>query len=246
MSLERIIFASDLHGDLQDHDAVEALLEFTKEWKPHHRIFGGDLFDFRPLRRGASKEEKAETIQYDLDAGLGFLGKWKPHYWLRGNHDERLWDFTNKEGLLGEFAQKGVSDLDHRCKKLKIKTLPYCKRKGVLEMGKLKMLHGYFHGVNAARQHGIVYGNCIFGHIHAVDTASVPGLEKRQARAVGCLCRLDHPYNERLASTLRHSHGWGYGVIDSKTGGFELWQMQQEKDLGWIGLTKPWQIGPKH
>jgi len=243
MSLERIIFASDLHGDLQDVDAVDALLKFTKEWKPHHKIFGGDLFDFRPLRKRASREERAETIQYDIDAGIKFINAWRPGYWLRGNHDERLWDFALKDGIEGEFAQKGIKDLDFKCKKLKIKTFPYCKRRGILEMGKLKMLHGFHHGINAARQHGLVYGSCLFGHIHAIDVASIPGLEKRQARAVGCLCRLDHPYNARLVSTLRHSHGWAYGVIDNKTGGFEVWQMQNEKDLGWLGLTRPVQVG---
>ena len=66
MGLERIIFASDLHGDLLDSQAVDALYAFTKEWKPHHKIFGGDLFDFRPLRKGATTEEKAETIRRRL------------------------------------------------------------------------------------------------------------------------------------------------------------------------------------
>jgi hypothetical protein len=240
--LERIIYASDLHGDLLDDEAVNALYAFTKEWKPHHRIFGGDLFDFRPLRRGASKEEKAETIRYDLDAGLKFLTAWRPHYWLRGNHDDRLWEFAQKDGIEGEFAKLGVTDLEAKCRAQKIQTLPYCKREGVLKMGKLSMLHGYYHGINAARQHGLVYGSCLFGHVHAIDVASIPNLERVQARAVGCLCRLDHPYNARLASTLRHAHGWAYGVINNKTGDYKIWQMEKVGDI-FLGLKKLVPIG---
>jgi hypothetical protein len=242
VGLERIIFASDLHGDLLDDEAVDALYAFTKEWKPHHKIFGGDLFDFRPLRRGASAEERAETIQHDLGAGLKFLSAWKPDYWLRGNHDERLWDFAQHDGIEGEFAKLGVTDLDTKCKIQKIKTFPYCKRKGVLKMGNLTMIHGYFTGVNAARQHGNIYGSCLFGHVHSIDVASMPNLNRVQARAVGCLCRLDHPYNARLASTLRHAHGWAYGVINNKTGDHKIWQM--EKIGGkFLGLKNLIEIG---
>jgi len=242
MGLERFLFASDLHGDLLDGEAVDALYDFTKEWKPHIKVFGGDLFDFRPLRKNASKEERAETIQHDIGAGLKFLDNWKPNVWLRGNHDERLWEFAGKDGIEGEFAQHGVTDIESKCKAKKIQMLPYCKRKGIYNLGKLKMLHGYFHGVNAARQHGLVYGSCLFGHIHSIDVASIPNLDRVQARAVGCLCSLDHPYNARLASTLRHAHGWAYGVVNNKTGDHKTWQMEKVGEK-YLGLTNLVQIG---
>ncbi len=54
--LQRFIFASDLHGDQQDRRAVKALHTATDSFKPHIKIFGGDLIDARPLRRGASAE----------------------------------------------------------------------------------------------------------------------------------------------------------------------------------------------
>jgi predicted phosphodiesterase len=242
VALKKFLFASDLHGDLQESEAVDALLDFTKQWKPHIRIFGGDLFDLRPLRRGCSKEERAETIQYDLDAGIKFLSRWKPHHWLRGNHDERLWEFAEHDGIEGEYAQQGVASLNTLCKRLKIATKPYCKRRGVLELGNLKCLHGYFSGVYAARAHAQVYGSCLFGHIHAIDTANVPGLERREARSVGCLCKLDMPWNARIPATLRHQHGFAYGVFDEKSGEFELWQSQKTK-MGWVAATKLWMPG---
>ena len=58
--LQRFIFASDLHGDQQDKAAVKALHTATESFKPHLRIFGGDLIDARPLRKGAGPEERSE------------------------------------------------------------------------------------------------------------------------------------------------------------------------------------------
>tara|TARA_Y100001963_G_C6758804_1_gene438315 strand:- start:1168 stop:1896 length:729 start_codon:yes stop_codon:yes gene_type:complete len=242
VGLKKFLFASDLHGDLLEPEAVDALYDFTREWKPHIKVFGGDLFDLRPLRKRASREEKAETIQYDLDAGIKFLTEWKPHHWLRGNHDERLWEFAQRDGLEGEYAQQGVESLEHLCRRLKVSVRPYHKRKGVLELGKLKCIHGYFSGVYAARAHAQVYGSCLFGHIHAIDTANVPGLERREARSVGCLCELDMPWNFRLPATLRHRHGFAYGVYDEKTGEYEVWQ-SQKTEIGWIATTKIWTLG---
>lgn len=41
--MQRFIFATDLHGDQQDKAAVKALIAATDSFKPHLRIFGGDL-----------------------------------------------------------------------------------------------------------------------------------------------------------------------------------------------------------
>ena len=43
--MKRFIFASDLHGDQHDGAAVKALNAVTKDFKPHLKIFGGDLMD---------------------------------------------------------------------------------------------------------------------------------------------------------------------------------------------------------
>ena len=56
--MKSFVFASDLHGDKQDYDAVGELLKFTEEFNPDVRIFGGDLFDFSPLMRSADTAEK--------------------------------------------------------------------------------------------------------------------------------------------------------------------------------------------
>jgi hypothetical protein len=229
MSYSRFTFATDLHGDRQDGATVKAFFEIEKQWKPKHRIFGGDLIDLRALRKGASQEEKCESMRSDIDAGRDFLSKWKPTTFLRGNHDERLWDTaaSAKDGIVADYAQQGCNDFEALCSRLKINMLPYHKRDGVYRIGHLKMLHGFHCGVYAARQTALIYGSALFGHIHCIDEHSIPGLERRVARAVGCLCSTDMDYSSRAPNTLRQAHGWAYGVINDRTGDYHVWQAEQ-------------------
>tara|TARA_Y100001973_G_C5142706_1_gene303792 strand:- start:269 stop:994 length:726 start_codon:yes stop_codon:yes gene_type:complete len=232
--LTRFIFASDLHGDQQDKKAVKALHTATGYFKPHLRIFGGDLIDARPLRRGANAEERSESMLTDWRKGLEFISTWKPTHLLMGNHDQRLWDLAEADkGIETDYAWKGIQELEARLEKEGTKWLPYHKRKGVFEFGKLKCLHGFFAGVNSARQMALTYGNCLFGHTHSIDEHAIPGLNRRVARGAGCLCKLDMKYNERTPGSLRHAHGFIMGVINEKTGNY--WSIQcEEIDGKWV------------
>ena len=74
----RFIAGFDVHGDKQNKAACEVFFRFMKDWKPEIRVMGGDLFDFRPLRRKASEEEKRESMREDFEAGMGFLKRMRP------------------------------------------------------------------------------------------------------------------------------------------------------------------------
>jgi len=227
MSFSKFIFASDVHGDMLDLAANEALFMFINIWKPKIRVFGGDLWDFRPLRGKANEDERRESMAADFEAGMGWLDKFKPNYFLRGNHDERLWELAAKDkGITSDYAQQGVMEIEKAMRRHKCAMLPYHKREGILRIGHLKMLHGFSSGVYAARQHALVYNSCLFGHVHTIDEHSVPGLDRRVARSVGCLCKLDMDYNARTPTSLRHSHGFAYGIIDEKSGEYMVWQAE--------------------
>ena len=233
MGLKRFIFGSDLHGDQLCKKSVKVLLQATEDFSPHYRIFGGDLTDQRPLRKGADKEERAEGMAHDWRAGIGFLYDWQPTHALLGNHDKRIFDLADaNRGIETEYADKGVRELTKSFTKIKCHWLPYHK-KSVIKFGDLSFLHGFYHGVNAAKQHAIVYGACIFGHIHAVDMYSAPSIDRRVSMSSGCLCSLDMPYNSHMPSSLRHSHGFIMGVINEKTGSWQAWQVQ-EMDGKWV------------
>lgn len=226
MSWKTFVFASDLHGDKQDVPSVKRFLKFCDDFKPQIVIFGGDVFDLRPLRKGASADERMESMREDYNAGAKFLDqlfdrKCEQRHLLWGNHDDRLFQGAESgDGVLSDLCSHGVIDLEKKTKRLKIATKPYHKRDGILRIGHAKYLHGFFSGVFATRQHATVYGSCFHGHTHTIDEAPVAGLERRVARAVGPLCLLDMEYNARNPNTLRQSHGFAYGAIHDRTGDF--------------------------
>ena len=225
--MKRFIFGSDLHGDELDPRSVKALKDATKDFKPHYRIFGGDLMDARPIRKGASREEKAQGMQEDWRAGIQFLKEWQPTHVLMGNHDKRIFDLANADwGIESEYAFKGTQNLEAALDSINAEWLPYGK-KNVFKIGGLTFLHGLYHGANACRQHANVYGSCIFGHIHAVDMYSAPAIKRRVAMSAGCLCNLDMDWTQNKPATLRHSHGFIMGIINEKTDSWTAWQVEE-------------------
>lgn len=225
MKATRWIFASDTHGDMIDRGAEQALKELCRFFKPTIRIHGGDLFDLRCLRRGASGEEALDDLRADLDAGAELAGWFKPTHWLRGNHDERLIDGINSHNpVLARFASLEWEKVRKMLAGAKV--FPYCKRRGVMKLGTLAFAHGFSSGMYAAKRMAEIYGNVVSGHTHAIDAFSIPGLDPRVGRVVGCLCRLDMAYNRAQLNTLRQQHGFAYG-FSYRNGLHRVFQAQE-------------------
>lgn len=230
----KFVFASDVHGDMQDESANGALFRFVGSFKPDVRIMGGDLWDFRPLRRGACDDEKRESLAKDYTAGMQWLKRFKPNFFLLGNHDARLFELAESDnGVASDYAAQGVAEILSTTNKMKCKILPYHHRHGLLKIGKAKFAHGFSTGLYAARTMANTYGAVIFGHVHTVSEFSVPGLDRRVARSVGCLCKLSMDYQIRQMQSLAHSHGFAYGIINNRTGSYVVNQAE-EIDGKWI------------
>lgn len=219
MNHRRFVVASDSHGDQVDPETERALFAFIADFKPQVRIMAGDAWDFRNLRRGASDDEKAHSLEDDWQAGSEFLRRFfdggKENHFLRGNHDERLWSFADSAtGLLRDYAHDGIARVNALMAKSRAKMLPYDSRLGVLKLGALKVIHGYAAGIGAARKHAIVYRNCLFGHTHNCDVAGAESDEGvSEARGIGACCKLDMPYNAHQTGKLRHQNAFCYGLL---------------------------------
>ena len=239
--LTKWVFSSDLHGDMQDADSVKAFLQFVKKFKPDVKIFGGDLFDFRAIRRGATNEEKADSMALDIQLGLKFLGQYKPHVFLRGNHDERLWDQAkcSFNGLSRDHAQEGARSIETKCKIIKCKMLPYDVNDGVYRLGKLTFVHGYHAGINATKKHAEVFaesgGAVLHGHTHAIQSASVVRHPECRGYAVGCLAQTKMGYNRHMTGRFLHQNGWAYGVVWKD--GYEVMQARRMGDKWLYGTN---------
>ena len=234
MKGRRFVVVSDNHGDMVDERSADALWAFLADYQPEVRIHAGDNWDFRNLRRGASDEEQMGSLEDDWLAGLDFVQRFfdgaKEAHFLRGNHDERLWMLAGSaKGLARDYAVDGIKRIEGVMRKLKARMLPYDAAQGILDLGKLRVLHGYHVGVSACRNHAHIYGNCLFGHVHSIEAASVPNLVQSEARSIGCLCRRDMDYVAGKTAKLRWGNGWAYGVL-FPDGTYQLWQTRKIND----------------
>lgn len=220
----RFAVITDTHGNEQDDKAVAAMFDFMAAWKPEIRIHSGDAFDLKALRKGADEKDRHSPISDDIKAGCDLLKRYRPTHFLRGNHDERLWDLLDSDDKkLAEFGGSLIGKIKDAIGDAKM--LPYDKRAGVLKIGHLKVIHGFHAGPQAARAAAQIYGSVLMGHIHSIDQFSIPGLERRIGRSIGCLCKLDMGYNRAHAATLRQQHGWAYGFI-FPNGDYQVFQAE--------------------
>lgn len=237
--MKKFIFATDLHGDVQDWDTVQALYEFSELYKPDVKVFGGDLFDFRNIRRGAGAAERQDSMAADVEAGMEFLKKFHPQVLLLGNHDKRLWDTAahHKEGIVQDAAKAGVKSIVSLCRKLKCKLIPYDASKGYYDLGKIRFIHGFHAGVFASKRHAEIYsppsGIVLHGHTHAIQYHSVARLKGGAGMGVGCLANTDMDYNKHLTGRMLHQNGFAYGYSDGSD-----WQALQAKK----GSSGKWRV----
>lgn len=228
----RFIAIADNHGDMIDPETEKALFSFVGDFKPEVRVHLGDNFDFRNLRKGASDEEKAASLEDDWEMGSDFLRRFfdggKENHFLRGNHDERIYKFSNSAtGLLRDYANDGIKRLESVVKRSRAAMLPYKVTKGILRIGHLKCLHGFAHGDNAATKHAQAFRNCIFGHIHTIVSAPVQSDEgPMESRCIGAICQIEMEYNDTKLATLRQENGWAYGHL-FPDGSYQLFQTRK-------------------
>ncbi len=226
-SYKKFLVGYDIHGDLQDVAANKAFFKFAELWKPEIRVCGGDLWDFRSIRKKASQEEQRDSLQADYEAGLLWLEKLQPNYFLLGNHDIRLWDVAETgNGIAADYAVNCIKEITKLTNKLKCKVFPYDRKQGVLQLGHLKMIHGFATGIGAARRTAQCYGSVLMGHGHGIQHVSIEGLENRIGRMCGCLCSLDMDYVRANMGSLMWRHGWAYGVINTISGDYQVWQAE--------------------
>lgn len=210
----------DTHGDMINRECGDAFLGFVDALRPDVRIHLGDYMDCRPLRRGASDEEKSEGMQADYDAAESFLLRFRPNVVLDGNHDARLKNLAeNGSGILREWAQHGVNDLRAMFEFLECPVLPYNVWRGVYRLGGLSFLHGFTHGMNCLTQPMAAFGNVIMGHVHYASAVSRFGY---QGWTTGCGCDVDLGYNSTRLTALAQSNGWISGAVNLSTGAFHV------------------------
>jgi len=195
------------------------------EFKPKHRVHLGDLWDFRPLRRGACREEMMDGFRNDYRAGLDLLDWYKPHLLTLGNHDHRIWRAATETSDMAkaELFESFCDDVEDNLRKRKIKWSEWGVRKYLqLPFGGPKLLHGYATGLNVARKNHQLYGDSIAAHNHTPDQYEARHIDGGQAFSVGTSADID---KMKYADGQPAKLGWRNSILctihNTKTGAWE-------------------------
>ncbi len=236
-SYKKFIVVADNHGVHGCPKAIKKALDFNKTWGAHYRIHLGDFIDLSPLRRGASAEEKADGISDDVQMGMEFIRQFQPHYLTIGNHEDRLalHSTSCSDGMLRERCTELWSEIEDEFRKMRIKTCPYHVSKYLrLPEGGPKLIHGFRATMYPAKSHYENWGACIHGHVHKPDVYVARHIDGEASFSVGCLADIDQlTYADRTPAKLAWRNGFLYGLINTKTGAWQAWNVIKEGD-DWI------------
>lgn len=238
------LFITDTHGELIDEDYKGYVLEWIKQNKPKRIFHLGDVFDFKSIRKGASAEERSHSLSTDIKAGLNFIRKVQEAStksnleaitW--GNHDYRLFALanSNKDGLEYDYARMLVKEIQNTVKKIKCKEREYDVERGWYEIAPGRLIgHGYASTIQPARTACQHWGSTITGHVHRFDSFVNDDLGRNESYVIGAGCQIAQDYNRTHRRRLSHSVGFGWGVVNSRTGDWLIWFIKRNKQGVWL------------
>ena len=237
MAIKKFLVCADNHGRLVSAEAQRKLLEFSANWKPHYRIHLGDAWDFSPLRRGSSQEERADGIEEDFHMGIDFIDAFKPTHLTLGNHDDRIWQHAHhcSDGILRESCASLVTACEREFTRRKITWIPYhVGRYLQLPEGGPKLLHGFRATMYPAKAHHENWGSCLVGHVHKPDIYHARHIDGSMSFSLGCMADIGAlSYADRTPAKLAWRNGFLYGFINDKTGAWQAWHVTKEGE-DWI------------
>ncbi|NKB52565.1 MAG: hypothetical protein GKR97_10115 [Rhizobiaceae bacterium] len=226
---KKFVAVGDNHGALIDKDTARAVLKFCDHWKPDARIHLGDCFDFASLRAGINPDSDGvacDDLSEDLFQGFKFLEQFRPHVYLVGNHEDRLWRIatSHTQGVMRYAARDVIDRIEKQCKRMRCKLYLYHAENGVHHEanGKLAFAHGYSANQNAVKEHATHFasegGSVIMGHLHRVEIQTGKRKGGTHGYSAGCLANFSAmDYAKNRLATAGWENAFAFGVWKGET-----------------------------
>lgn len=198
----------DRHTPEHDPLVDRIVQEFLRDFNPHIRVAGGDFMTVDQVSQFNSESKVHLREEFRLNQEI--LQRWGITHYLEGNHEERL----RRIGGVDERI-RSLLDLSENLEleKLGIQFLPYHPRHGVLKIGNLKVLHGFYTNEYVARKTAMIYGTCVFGHCHRFQVfQSKSAFHNHVGFAIGMLGKLDQSWSDNRAP-MGWSQGFAFGYL---------------------------------
>lgn len=216
----RTLIVSDIHAPFHDEDAVSAVLEYARDYKPGYVFFNGDIADFYSVSR-YEKTNRSLTLQEELDATADILRRFRKvapsarFEYLDGNHEARLQLKLRKEAP--EMQSLRCLDMRRLLELDKLDFAAHHKYCEVREHFGVAIVHGdkvsgkagyAATGLMEKLGMSVVHGHTHrLAHVHKTTHGrEFVGIEG------GCLCDMSPEY---IAGTANWQHGFVTGEVIS-------------------------------
>lgn len=219
--MKRILAVGCSHGSRSLPKALEAVLCFRQEFKPHTVIHLGDAYDTAAFRAGAEygrgDPDEADDIGEDIRSAKEFLRELYPSVFCFGNHEARLAKMAHHPSAIKALAASQCLSEITAALPRKCRQRPWTVWDNWEKIGNYRFGHGFQFGEQFLRDSAETYGNCVVAHAHRAGEAQGRTLEPSRAICVGTLADIPAmTYAEGRRSTLSWSHGFVWGEYNDK------------------------------
>lgn len=217
---KRFWLGFDRHTPEHDPLVDEIVADFLGDFKPQIRVAGGDWQTVDQVSHFVNESESDLADEFDMNRDA--LERFGITHYLKGNHEERL----ERIGMLDKRLRKVASlERNLQLSKLGIRCLPYHPRRGILKIGELKILHGFWANEYMAKKTASIYGTCVFGHGHRFQTfQSKQAFHDRVGFAIGMLGKTSPSWIEHRAP-MGWAQGFAFGYLH-RGGLFDLYPVR--------------------
>lgn len=212
VKVEKNLFFSDVHFPYQDDRAINTMIKYAADYKPHNIFMGGDIVDFYNLSKFDKNPDRKETVADEVIMVKRFFERIREEfkkaniYFIHGNHENRLQRYLWDNPELSKLECLDITNLfdfkKYNIKEIKASRDYWGMDGGAIKQGDSIIIHGdsKLNGASTSKYSGYSAKNTmlggfqhsiIMGHVHrlAYITHSTPqgiliGIEG------GCLCKI--------------------------------------------------------
>ncbi len=206
------------HGRLLNEPAFAAALKRIEDLKPNMRIHLGD-----GLNAGAfySKKPEPEDMELDVRSFESVIERFRPHFYLNGNHCDRYWRGVYSADSVKAYAAKQiVEEVSRILKRNRVSHhREYRIDKPGVRLGNVWFMHGFMYGAQALQQHAATFGNTVFAHLHTASLFSAKTFDRATAMTVGWMGDPGHEgvnYAKSSPQLLGWRNAFGWGAYDTE------------------------------
>lgn len=230
--IDHYFIAGDWHSFHIDMPSLQIMGQHAKLFPKEKRklIINGDFLDcdflmkrcdmFKKFANRAEGIEEyfLEKAQAELAWGNEMLDELQKIFseiiFVEGNHDWRYFWFRKSKYCLSAYAHN--FDLKERLN-LRDRNIIFVNYNDWLDIGKVSVTHGAFHGATAVKKHYEACGrSVIFSHVHKVECKSFTARDyTKMGWSLPAMCHLNPEYIKNTDNNWTN----GYGTIHVKNNG---------------------------